>query len=604
MAGEGGPRREQLQGRRCSFSARAARDRLPGRWVLLVVVTGYAVASVGLVLTISTPTSYPAVSTAAAGVALVAGLGLIAVGMVGVWDRASLAVAPVAVALGVVWFAPVWVGWAAGPATLRSVAMVVAPFLLVLLVHLGLAFPTGRLWARRDRVAVGVVYLATCGYSLVRAGVRDPFRDVHCWSNCADNVFLVSTLPGLAEALDTAWLWTSVAVGLLLAGILVRRLVVATRAGRGLTWPVLVPVAVAAVGEATYAAALLRDPAEDPSGQLFAAVFLVRALAMAALAGGLAWAWGRQRWARRALSGLAADLGDAARPGTLSGILARALGDPSVQVGYWLPASGRYVDRDGRDLGALEDTPGRARTRIERRGVLVAVVVHDPGVTGTRDLQAEIGPATALAIDNERLRAGVLAQVEDLRTSRARVVQASDAAREQLERDLHDGAQQRLLAVTYELRLARAAAHAAGDQDAERVLASATDQAHAVVAQLRDLAHGIYPAILTEAGLGPAVWSLADEAALPVEVDRVPQVRFPTPVERAVYVLVGHGIDVAVRSGADHVQVDVVHADGVLTVRIAPMVRPPAVHVVDRVGALGGQVTLAGGMLSAEVPCG
>ena len=128
------------------------------------------------------------------------------------------------------------------------------------------------------------------------------------------------------------------------------------------------------------------------------------------------------------------------------------------------------MDPDGRDLGAL-DTAGRARTRIERNGVLVAVVVHDPGVTGARDLPAEIGPATALAIDNERLRAGVLAQVEDLRASRARVVQASDAAREQLERDLHDGAQQRLLAVTYELRLARAAAHAAGDPDAERVLA-------------------------------------------------------------------------------------------------------------------------------------
>jgi signal transduction histidine kinase len=486
---------------------------------------------------------------------------------------------------------------------MRSVAMVVAPFLLGLLVHLGLAFPAARPRASRDRVAVVVVYLATGGYSLARAAVRDPFRDVHCWSNCADNVFLVRSLPGLAQALNTAWLGMSVAVGLVLAVELARRLWVATRAGHGLTGPVLVPVAVAALGEATYAAALLRDPAEDPSQQQFAAVFLIRALALVALAGGLAWAWGRQRWARRALSGLAADLGDAARPGTLSGTLARALGDPGAQVAYWLPVPGRYVDPDGRDLGAL-DTTVLARTRIERNGVLVAVVVHDPEMIGPRDLPAEIGPATALAIDNERLRAGVLAQVEDLRASRARVVQASDAARQQLERDLHDGAQQRLLAVTYELRLAGAAAHAAGDQDAEHVLASATDQAHAVVAQLRDLAHGIYPAILTEAGLGPAVWSLADEAPLPVEVDQIPETRFPTPVERAVYVLVGHGIDLAAHSRADHVQVGVVHGDGVLTVTIAPMDRAPEVHVVDRVGALGGQVTLAGGMLRAEVPCG
>ena len=437
--------------------ARPARDRLPGRWLLLVVVTGYAVASVGLVLTISTPTSYPAVSTAAAGVALVAGLGLIAVGMVGVWDRASLAVGPVAVALGVVWFAPVWVGWPAGSAMLRSVAMVVAPFLLGLLVHLGLAFPTGRPWARRDRVAVGVVYLATCGYSLARAAVRDPFRDVHCWSNCADNVFLVSAVPGLAQALDTVWLWMSVAVGLMLAVELARRLWLATRAGRGLTWPVLVPVAAAALGEATYAAALLRDPAEDPSEQLFAAVFR-----------SAPWPW--PRWP-----------GDwPGRGGGSGGPAGPCPGWPPTWVmppargpcrapwpARWATPACRWGTGCPTLGGTSTATGGTSvRWRTPQVGLepgssatvsCVAVVVHDPGVTGARDLQAEIGPATALAIDNERLRAGVLAQVEDLRASRARVVQASDAAREKLERDLHDGAQQRLLAVTYELRLALAA---------------------------------------------------------------------------------------------------------------------------------------------------
>ena len=125
-----------------------------------------------------------------------------------------------------------------------------------------------------------------------------------------------------------------------------------------------------------------------------------------------------------------------------------------------------------------------------------------------------------------------------------------------------------------------------------------------MVAQLRDLAHGIYPAILTEAGLGPGGVVPGRRGPPTGGGGPGPAGAVPHPVERAVYVLVGHGIDLAVRSGADHVQVDVVHADGVLTVTIAPMVGRPEVHVVDRVGALGGQVTLAGGMLSAEVPCG
>ena len=135
----------------------------------------------------------------------------------------------------------------------------------------------------------------------------------------------------------------------------------------------------------------------------------------------------------------------------------------------------------------------------------MALVIHDAALSGARELEREIGAAARLAVDNERLRAEVLAQLEDLRASRARIVEAGDSARRRIERDLHDGAQQRLLTLSYELRLARADAEADGDEALAPLLAVDGEEVQAALAELRDLAHGIYPAILTEAGLGPAL---------------------------------------------------------------------------------------------------
>src|SRR5439155_3673120 len=144
---------------------------------------------------------------------------------------------------------------------------------------------------------------------------------------------------------------------------------------------------------------------------------------------------------------------------------------------------------------------GRAVMTIERSGHPIALVAHDATLVDGSRLDREIGPAATLAIENERLQAEVLAQLEDLRASRARIVETGDAERLRLERDLHDGAQQRLLALSYDLRLARAAAEADGDAELVTLLATAGDEAQTALGELRELAHGIYPAILAEAGL-------------------------------------------------------------------------------------------------------
>src|SRR5207249_4199437 len=221
---------------------------------------------------------------------------------------------------------------------------------------------------------------------------------------------------------------------------------------------------------------------------------------------------------------------------------------------------------DGRGQRAEAPVPGHGRTvtPIVRAGRPVAIVVHDSALLEGPALEREIGSAARLAVDNERLQAEVLAQLDDLRASRARIVETGDAERRRLERDLHDGAQQRILALSYDLRLARAAVEADGDRELATVLASAGDEAQAVLGELRELAHGIYPAILAEAGLAPALATLADQAPLPVELGEMPPERYSTPVETAAYLTVTEAIANAVGREATFVFVDVVREEAEL----------------------------------------
>ncbi|MGN9845489.1 sensor histidine kinase [Nonomuraea sp. H19] len=311
------------------------------------------------------------------------------------------------------------------------------------------------------------------------------------------------------------------------------------------------------------------------------------AAGLSMVAGSAGWA-GARAWLRQAaVTRLAQALGAAPPPGSLEAALRRVTGDPSLSVAYWLPVSGRYVDSTGAAVSAAPQA-GQVATSVVRDGVPIAVVCHDPG---GRELTERIGAAARLAIENERLRAEVLAQVADLRRSRARVVEAGDEARRRLERDLHDGAQQRLLALTYGIRLALA------DAPGDAALSHALDEAQAALRELRELAHGIFPAILHEAGLGPALWSLADQAPVPVEVGDVPGERLAPAAEQAVYLLVKHASEVA----GGPLSVAVLEEDGTPSLRIDGRVPPVPGHLADRVGALGGRLTVTPDRLEASL---
>jgi signal transduction histidine kinase len=321
------------------------------------------------------------------------------------------------------------------------------------------------------------------------------------------------------------------------------------------------------------------------------------------LAAGLVWATVRMRLQRRAVARITANLGQAPPPGSLQAALARAVGDPELRIAYWLPDAEHYVDAEGRPVAEPVAAPGRAVTALVRDGRQIAVISH---IVTLPDLEQAIGAAVRLALENERLQAEALAQLDQLRASRVRIVETGDSERRRLERDLHDGAQQQLLALSYDLRLARANAQADGDSQTGALLTNATDQAQAALGELRDLAHGIYPAILAEAGLAPALASLADTAPLPVEIRDAAQGRYPAAVETCAYLLVTEALDDAAGRDASHGTVSVVQDGGRLVVSVEDdgTDRTGAMlQLADRVGALDGQLTVEPRRLRAELPC-
>jgi signal transduction histidine kinase len=578
----------------------------PARVVRLVagpVALAYALSALAVAQRSGAFTTYAGRSSLVAVLAVGAGLGLVTAGLVAFVARFPARSADLSLIAGFVWFAPFWVGWDGGPPVVRSIAMVAAGFGFPLIVHVVLAYPSGRLQSTAARALVTIVYLEAALSSLGRALFRDPFLDPNCWDNCTDNVFVVHAYPRIAGGIDAVDMWFAVAAGVALAAFCIRGLAMASTPGRR-TLLLVFPAGIAfAAATVAHSVALDGTPLENPTQPVFRTIFAVRCAAVIALAVGLAWAVLRARVQRRAVTRIVTDLGEMPPPGSLEPALARAVGDPELRIAYWLPASRRYGDAHGRPVEKPVATQGRVVTSLLRDGNEVAVVAH---ASTAPELERELGAAVRLALENERLQAEVLAQLDDLRTSRARIVETGDVERRGLERDLHDGAQQRLLALSYDLRIARTAAETDGEIEAASLLAEAVDEAQSALVELRELAHGIYPAILTEAGLGPALETLADEARLPVEIVGSRLDRYPPLVETAAYVVVAEALDDAAQRAATYAGVSIGGDDGQLAISVKDdgFARTSAMaNVADRVGALGGRLDLEVNELRAEIPC-
>jgi signal transduction histidine kinase len=264
------------------------------------------------------------------------------------------------------------------------------------------------------------------------------------------------------------------------------------------------------------------------------------------------------------------DLGRASQRGQLAATLAERLRDPSLRLAYPV-GDGRYTDADG-----VSVEPGNQQaTPIRLGGMQVAAVFHRPGLLDSPDQIGDLVRATALGLDNERLRAQSLAQLADLRASGARVVAASDEERRRLERDLHDGTQQQLVGLLMAIRLAGSSR----PDDAQ--LAFARMELEKTIDELRGLAHGLYPVLLTDAGLEPALSALSETR--PIRIGALPSRRLSAVAETTVYRL----IEKCSRAGRITVDVRATDAQVVADIAVEPMLDGLR-SVADRVATLSG----------------
>ena len=321
------------------------------------------------------------------------------------------------------------------------------------------------------------------------------------------------------------------------------------------------------------------------------------------------------RLSRASAAELLVELGVNPGPMELEAAVASALRDPSAKLAYWLPEFGSYADVDGQQV-EVEEVPGRAATPIVRDGVPVAVLLHDAALSDEPRLLGPVAAATAMTIQNAQLQVELRARLEELRGSRIRIFEAEQLERRRLERDLHDGAQQRLIALS--MRLGELRDQLEGDTILVARIDAARQEVTASLAELRDLAHGIHPASVTDHGLAVALESVTTRATVPVDLIGITQDRLPQAVELAAFFIVCEALantSKHARASSAVVQLDRESTNLIVEVRDdgiggASLDAGTGLRgLADRVEALGGRLRVwspvgQGTRIRAEIPCG
>jgi signal transduction histidine kinase len=482
-------------------------------------------------------------------------------------------------------------------AVLHTVGVALDVMVLVLIVHVFLAFPTGRLRGRFERLVLTIGYLAALGAQLVVMLLDglDPKQ-----------LLAVADQSEIAIVIHGVELVVISVVALVAVGILVAR---RRASGRPLRRSFSLLIDSFALGLVAIAVLLLVGVLGGPAFPTIQQVSLaVLGLAPIAFLAGLLDA----RLARTSVGDLVMDL--RGEPADLQTPLARALRDPSLELVYWLPQFGSWADQDGKEV-ELPTDGARATTLIERDGKPVAALVHDPALQDEPELLDAVTAAAAIALENGRLQAELRANLDELRGSRARVIEAGQKERQRLERDLHDGAQQRLVALSLDLGVLESRLR--DDPDANAILAKARGEVAVSLAELRDVARGLYPAVLSAHGLAVGLESLAAHATVPVRLTVELDGRIAEPVEVAAYYVVSESLaNIGKHAQATSATVDVSRSGHQLVVEVvddgiggADTEQGSGLRgLADRVEALGGRLQVwtpqgRGTRVRAELPC-
>jgi signal transduction histidine kinase len=508
------------------------------------------------------------------------------------------------------------VGFSACVAALRvsteSWVFIVGLFFIALqwavLYHMLLAFPSGALRGPVERVLVGAMYLS----AVVVHPVQVLFQDTAA-AGFPENPVLISSEPDLASTISRSRFWVGLVLLVGLAWILAHRWREAGGAQRRALAPVLLSGGLVMGLLGAWYAAILGHLDEGLVNRLEDARIVVLATVPFAFLAGLL----RSRVAgAAAVSEVVARLGDPnVRRTGICHALADALDGTSLEIVYWVPERGEYVNEAGKRFELPPEGSHQAAVPLEVGDHPAVVLIHDGSREDERELVRAVSAAATLTLENERLAADLRAKVEQLNVSRARIVASGDAARRRLERDLHDGAQQRLVSLALSLRLLRSRLD--GDPNALRELEAARGELDRALEELRELARGIHPSVLTDRGLGAALEGLAHRVPLPVELVVTPGTRLPERVESASYFVVAEALTNVVKyARATHARVNVKRDDGRVLVEVSddgvggadPSTGSGLRGLLDRVSALGGgleveSATGEGTTVRAEIPC-
>ena len=474
-----------------------------------------------------------------------------------------------------------------------------------LLAHLVMAYPTGRLATRFERFVCATAYVAPIGAMGLSLLTEDS-------SICADCPQVPAAYLNFPHAVlahrfflvydHSAWVLVT-----LFFVVLWLRWWRSTAAARHELAPLW---AVAALLVAAYG---LGPFASEEQGGFGYLMWELRALLQSAVPWVFVYGLLSTRLAQSAIGGLVLDLQSPVAPGQLRALLARTLADPEVQVAYPM-GGGRWVDADGFPVEAESSDQRRRTTLVERDGRPLAALVHD--VALDPDLVHATAAAAGMALDNERLQAELRHQLEEVRASRERIVLAGDAERRRVERDLHDGAQQRLLALSLALRTARRQLREGEQSLVADTLERTGQELRSAIDELRELARGIHPTVLSDAGLGPAVAMAAGRVPVPVDV-AVGDERYPPPVEATAYFVVSEALaNVTKHARASRAGVTITRVGEHLCVEVCDDGRGGAdaghgsglAGLRDRVLAVGGSLGVesapgAGTVVRADLPC-
>jgi signal transduction histidine kinase len=463
-----------------------------------------------------------------------------------------------------------------------------------------LSFPHGRPAARVDRVLAGIVFLAAVPMQVLWLLFLDGVEP--------GNAFLVWPSASTADAIDTAQRVVWLCVAVVLVGLLATRWIVAGPPLRR----ALTPVVAGGMTVLVFSVLVIVQKFRTEPAYLLWLVFVsYTAVPLALLASIL-----RARLARSSVADLLLKLRARPVPADLRDALARALRDPSLELAFWLPEYQAYADLDGRPVELPREGSGRGTTLIDLKGARVAALLHDSSLREEPEVLDAVTAAVGIALENARLHAELRARLEELRGSRVRILEATQRERRRLERDLHDGAQQRLVALSLELGLL--GERLDSDPETSRALKQARGELVESLHELRELARGIHPEVVAAHGLEVALESLVARATVQVRLRVDLEGRLPERIEMAAYYLVSEALaNVAKYASASSASVDVIRGNGELVVEVVDDGVGGANSddgsgirgLADRIEALGGRLRVwsprdGGTRVRAEIPCG